>query len=93
MNEVTIAENAWREPKVESCIGTLVDRMKQSGEPLRIRRDGEDVAVLVNHDEYEAIQFRLKLHEDIRRAETQIFEGLSLSNEDAKAKALSRIRK
>lgn len=91
MNQVTISETAWRNNSDETSIGTLVERMRQSGEPLLIRRDGEQEAVLVDAVAYELLLHRLALIQEVQKAKEDILAGRVVKHEEAKKKLLSKI--
>ena len=72
---------------VSSCIQQVAETKR----PLVITQHGKGVAVLSDVDEYETMQARLELLEDIYLAETQINEGRGISHDDAKAMVLKGI--
>lgn len=72
-------------------VGSCIKRVTEIKRPLVITQHDKSAAVLVNVGEFEEIQMRLELLEDIYTAETQIDEGRGVSNEDAKAMILERL--
>jgi PHD/YefM family antitoxin component YafN of YafNO toxin-antitoxin module len=52
---------------------------------------GRGVAVLVDVNEYERMQARLEIFEDIYRAEEQLAAGEGFSHEEAKVRVLDRL--
>lgn len=66
---------------VSSCIQHVTETKR----PLVITQHGKGVAVLADVAEFEAMQSRLELLEEIYKAETQIDEGRGISHEDAKS--------
>jgi prevent-host-death family protein len=66
---------------VSSCIQQVTETKR----PLVITQHGKGVAVLADVGEFEAMQSRLELLEEIYKAETQIDEGRGISHEDAKS--------
>jgi len=65
---------------VSSCI----QQVNETKRPLVITQHGKGVAVLADVGEFEAMQSRLALLEDIYKAETQIDEGRGIPHEEAK---------
>lgn len=52
---------------------------------------GRGVAVLVDVHEYEKMQARLELLEEVYKAEEQIAAGEGITHEDAKTRVLGRL--
>ena len=52
---------------------------------------GHGVAVLVDVHEYERMQERLEVLEEVYRAEQQITAGAGITHENAKARVLDRL--
>ncbi|EGR1041855.1 type II toxin-antitoxin system Phd/YefM family antitoxin, partial [Vibrio cholerae] len=61
--------------------------------PLVITQRGKGVAVVLDVAEYEAMQEKIELLEEMRTAEAQLAAGLGVSNEDARSQVLGRIIK
>ncbi|CAQ79152.1 hypothetical protein VSAL_I1467 [Aliivibrio salmonicida LFI1238] len=59
---------------------------------LVITLRGKGVAVVLDVAEYEAMQEKIELLEEVQQAEAQIASGFGLSNEDARSKILRRLR-
>lgn len=60
--------------------------LRQSKEPILITEHGQPSAYLIDVDDYEMMQSRLKILEGIARGETAIREGRVFSNTEAKEK-------
>ena len=60
--------------------------LRQTKEPVLITEHGQPSAYLIDVDDYEMMQNRLKILEGIARGETAIREGRVLSNSNAKEK-------
>jgi len=60
--------------------------LRQSKEPVLITEHGQPSAYLIDVDDYEMMQNRIKILEGIARGETAIREGRILSNSKAKEK-------
>ncbi|PCJ16462.1 MAG: prevent-host-death family protein [Gammaproteobacteria bacterium] len=65
---------------VSSCL----KQVTESKRPLVITQHGKGVAILCDVGEFEAMQTRLELLEEIYKAETQINEGRGIDHEEAK---------
>ena len=53
---------------------------------------GKGVAVVIDVSEYEAMQEKIELLEEIQKAEAQLSAGLGICNLDARSQVLKRIK-
>ena len=60
--------------------------LRQSKEPVLITEHGQPSAYLIDVDDYEMMQNRLKILEGIAKGETALRDGRVLSNSKAKEK-------
>ena len=60
--------------------------LRKSKEPVLITEHGQPSAYLIDVDDYEMMQSRIKILEGIARGESAIREGRTLSNSKAKEK-------
>ncbi len=67
----------------------LISEVSAAHEPLLITQHGLPAAYLVDVRSYEALQTRIELLEGIAKGEKAIFEGRTVSHEEAKTR-LSR---
>ncbi|MAC45822.1 MAG: prevent-host-death family protein [Oceanospirillum sp.] len=74
-------------------VASFLKQVNETRRPLLITQRGKGVAVVLDVVEYEAMQEKIELLEEIRTAETQLAEGSAISNEDARAQILGRIKK
>lgn len=65
-------------------VSSCVQKVTETKRPLVITQHGKGVAVLCDVGEFEAMQARLELLEDLYKAESQIQEGHGVSHEEAK---------
>lgn len=65
-------------------VSTYIQQVNQTKRPIVITQHGKGVAVLTDVGEFEAMQSRLELLEELYKAESQIIEGRGLSHNDAK---------
>ncbi|NAZ48263.1 type II toxin-antitoxin system prevent-host-death family antitoxin [Vibrio toranzoniae] len=74
-------------------VTSFIKQINETRRPLVITQRGKGVAVVLDVAEYEAMQEKIELLEEMRTAETQLASGLGVSNEDARAQVLGRIKK
>jgi prevent-host-death family protein len=74
-------------------ITSFIKQINETRRPLVITQRGKGVAVVLDVDEYEAMQEKIELLEEMRTAEAQLASGLGVSNEDARAQVLGRLKK
>lgn len=66
-------------------VSSYLEQVTTTKRPLVLTQHGKGVAVLADVGEYEAMQARLEMLEEIYKAESQINEGRGVPHEDAKA--------
>ncbi|NBI56344.1 type II toxin-antitoxin system Phd/YefM family antitoxin [Photobacterium alginatilyticum] len=74
-------------------VASFIKQINETRRPLVITQRGKGVAVVLDVAEYEAMQEKIELLEEMRTAEAQLASGLGVSNEDARAQVLGRIKK
>lgn len=74
---------------VSSCI----QQVTKTKRPIVLTQHGRGVAVLIDVGEFETMQSRLELLDEIYKAETQIAQGEGINQEDAKQIIMKRIAK
>ncbi|EHY1015594.1 type II toxin-antitoxin system Phd/YefM family antitoxin [Vibrio vulnificus] len=74
-------------------VTSFIKQINETRRPLVITQRGKGVAVVLDVAEYEAMQEKIELLEEMRTAEAQLASGLGVSNEDARAQVLGRIKK
>ncbi|MCG6451502.1 type II toxin-antitoxin system Phd/YefM family antitoxin [Vibrio diabolicus] len=74
-------------------VASYIKQINETRRPLVITQRGKGVAVVLDVAEYEAMQEKIELLEEMRTAEVQLASGLGVSNEDARAQVLGRIKK
>jgi antitoxin YefM len=72
---------------------SFIRQINETRRPLVITQRGKGVAVVIDVSEYEAMQEKIELFEDIQKAELQLSAGLGVSNSDARAKILKSIKR
>ena len=74
-------------------IASFLKQIHDTKRPLIITQHGKGVAVLLDANEYEAMQEKLELLQDIQTSISQLEGGRGIEHSDAKATVLKRIRK
>ena len=74
-------------------IAAFLKQVHDTKRPLIITQHGKGVAVLLDAGEYEAMQERIELLQDIQASIIQVEGGQGVEPGDAKASVLKRIRK
>lgn len=72
---------------VSSCIQQVTETKR----PMVITQHGKGVAVLTDVGEFEAMQARLELLEELFKADLQIEEGRGISHDEAKSMVMKGI--
>lgn len=72
-------------------VATFVKQIHETRRPMILTQRGRGVAVLVDVHEYERMQERLEMLEEIYKAEEQIAAGAGVAHEEAKARILGRL--
>jgi prevent-host-death family protein len=74
-------------------VASYIKQINETRRPLVITQHGKGVAVVLDVAEYEAMQEKIELLEEMRTAEAQLASGLGVLNDDARAQVLGRIKK
>lgn len=74
-------------------VASYIRQINETRRPLVITQRGKGVAVVLDVAEYEAMQEKIELLEEIQKAEAQLASGLGVSNADARSQVLGRIKK
>ena len=74
-------------------VASYIKQINETRRPLVITQRGKGVAVVLDVAEYEAMQEKIELLEEMRTAEAQLASGLGVSNEDPRAQVLGRVKK
>ena len=76
-----------------TAIASFLKQIHVTKRPLIITQHGKGVAVLLDAGEYEAMQERIELLQDIQTSISQMEAGQGIDHGHAKADVLKRIRK
>ncbi|WP_070971216.1 type II toxin-antitoxin system Phd/YefM family antitoxin [Vibrio sonorensis] len=74
-------------------VASYIKQINETRRPLVITQRGKGVAVVLDVAEYEAMQEKIELLEELHTAETQLASGQGVSNDDARTQVLGRIKK
>jgi len=74
-------------------VGTFLKQVHDTKRPLVITQHGKGVAVLLDVSEYEALQEKIELLQDVQTAIGQLEVGSGVDHAAAKKTVLERIRK
>ena len=79
--------------EVRTGIATFIKQVHDTKRPVIITQHGKGVAVLLDANEYEAMQEKIELLTDIQTSLNQLEKGSGISHKDAKEKVLKRVLK
>jgi antitoxin YefM len=79
--------------EVRTSIASFIKQVRDTKRPLVITQHGKGVAVLLDVQEYEALQEKIEILTDIQIDTDQIENGLGIEHEKAKAMVLERVMK
>jgi len=87
--EVRVDEDIRPLSEFRAGVATFVKQLRENRRPIVLTQRGRGVAVLVGVHEYEKMQERLEILEEVYKAEEQIATEGGMAHEDAKARVLS----
>ncbi|HLV48183.1 MAG TPA: type II toxin-antitoxin system Phd/YefM family antitoxin [Aliidiomarina sp.] len=91
MLRVRVDEDIRPLSEFRAGVATFVKQIHETRRPMVLTQRGRGVAVLVNVQEYERMQARLELLEEIYKAEEQLANGEGISHNEAKSRVLGRL--
>jgi prevent-host-death family protein len=91
MSRVRLDEDIRPLSEFRAGVATFVKQLHKTRRPMVLTQRGRGVAVLLGVHEYERMQERLEVLEEVYKAEEQIASGDGIAHEDAKALILSRL--
>lgn len=92
MQPINLKEDVQPLSEFRSGVSSFIQQVNETKRPLLITQHGKGVAILADVGEFEKLQMKLELLENIYKAETQIEEGRGLSHEEAKARVMKSIK-
>ena len=88
MSKVRVDEDIRPLSEFRAGVASFVRQIQETRRPMVLTQRGRGVAVLMNVHEFESMQERLELLEDIYRAEEQLAEGEGVPHEEARKRVL-----
>jgi len=73
-------------------VASFIRQINETRRPLVITQRGKGVAVVIDVSEYEAMQEKIELLEEVQKAESQLSAGLGVENSEARAKVLQGLK-
>ncbi len=92
MEPINLKEDVQPLSEFRSRVSTCIQQVTETKRPLLITQHGKGVAILADVEEFEKLQSRLELLENLYKAELQINEGRGISHEDAKLMVMKSIK-
>ncbi len=71
---------------------SFIRQVNETRRPIVITQRGKGVAVVVDVTEYESMQEKIELLEEVQKAEAQLSTGLGVSSSDARKRILQSIQ-
>ena len=93
MRRLKVSEDIRPMSEFRSGVASFIKQVHETKRPLVITQHGKGVAVLMDVAEYEAMQDKLELYEDLDVAMAQIEDGEGVAHSSAKEMVLKRICK
>jgi prevent-host-death family protein len=93
MKRLKVNEDIRPMSEFRTGIASFLKQVHTTKRPLIITQHGKGVAVLLDAGEYEAMQERIELLQDIHTSISQIEGGEGIEHGDARAAVLKRIKK
>ncbi len=93
MRRLIIDQDIRPMSEFRSGVASFIKQVHETKRPLVITQHGKGVGVLLDVAEYEAMQEKIELLEDIQTSITQINDGKGINHRDAKNMVLSRLEK
>jgi antitoxin YefM len=91
MSRVRIDEDIRPLSEFRAGVATFVKQIQETRRPIVLTQRGRGVAVLVGVQEYERMQERLELLEEVYKAEEQLASGEGISHAEARSRVLGRL--
>ena len=90
MSRIRFDQDIQPLPEFRAGVASYIKQINETRRPLIITQWCK--AVVIDVVEYEAMQEKIELLEEMRTAEAQLTSGLGVSNDDARIRALGRIK-
>jgi prevent-host-death family protein len=93
MQRLRIDEDIRPMSEFRTGIASFLKQVHDTKRPMIITQHGKGVAVLLDVNEYEIMQEKLELLQDIQTSISQLENGGGIENNDAKATVMKRVGK
>jgi antitoxin YefM len=93
MRRLVIDQDIRPMSEFRSGVAAFIKQVHDTKRPLIITQHGKGVGVLLDVGEYEAMQEKIELLEDIHTALSQLESGQSIDHQNAKQVVLARLKK
>ncbi len=93
MQKIIIDQDIRSLSEVRNGMATFIKQVHDTKRPVIITQHGKGVAVLLDANEFEAMQEKIELLSDIQTSLNQLEKGEGISHKDAKEKVLKRVLK
>ena len=91
MSRIRLDQDIQPLSEFRAGVASFIRQINETHRPLVITQRGKGVAVVLDVAEYEAMQEKIELLEEIQQAESELASGLGVLNEDARTKMLGRL--
>lgn len=91
MSRVRVDEDIRPLSEFRAGMATFISQLQSNRRPMVLTQRGRGVAVLMDVYEYEKMQERLEILEEVYKAQEQIASGGGVAHEDAKTRILGSI--
>ena len=92
MKRLKINEDIRPMSEFRTGIASFIKKIHATKRPLIITQHGKGVAVLLDADEFESMQDKIELLQDIQTSISQIESGQGITHNNAKAAVLGKIK-
>ena len=93
MKRLRVNEDIRPMSEVRTGIASFLKQVHDTKRPFIITQHGKGVAVLLDAGEYEAMQEKIEMVQDVQASIGQIEAGRGVEHQDARADVMKRIRK
>jgi len=93
MQKLRIAQDIRPLSEVRNGMATYIKQIHETKRPLIITQRGKSAAVLIDVQEFEAMQEKIELLSDVQSSLSQLAKGKGIDHKDAKNMLLQRILK
>ena len=93
MQKLRIAQDIKPLSEVRNGMATYIKQIHETKRPLIITQRGKSAAVLIDVQEFEAMQEKIELLSDVQSSLNQLAKGKGIDHKDAKNMLLQRILK